>query len=212
LTLKNKLPFFGLMAAAFLMLTTSHSGAQPYGYFQPRFTLGGSAAEFRISLDEFENIYQSRWGASYGGFVGVRVFSAHYALFKYATFQKGGKKGILPETGLDLQNAKWDEQWYSIGLRVQPPILRKIQSYYGFGVAFFDVDEQPGLSVFQDQDENGLGTGFYLELGLEYFPMQKASAFFELEVASGGTRGKTGFEAFSVGGFRFALGLTLWPF
>jgi hypothetical protein len=202
----------GLMAALGLMLTAGSAVAQPYGYSQPRLTLGGSAAEFRISLDQFEDIYQSRWGTSYGGFVGVRVFSAHYALFKYATFQKSGKKGIQPQTGLDLQNAKWDEQWYSIGLRVHPPILRKIQSYYGFGVAFFDINEQQGVSVLQGQDENGLGTGFYLELGLEYFPIQKASAFFELEVASGGTRGKTGFEAFSVGGFRFALGVTLWPF
>lgn len=200
------------MAGSCLMLTASHGVAQPYGYFQPRITLGGSAAQFRISLDEFENIYESRWGASYGGFVGVRVFSAHYALLKYSTFQKAGKKGIHSQSGLDLRNAKWDERWYSIGLRVHPPILRKIQSYYGFGVAFFDVDEQPGLSVFQDQDENGLGSGFYLELGLEYFPVEKASAFFEFEVASGGTRGKTGFEAFSVGGYRFALGLTLWPF
>ena len=180
---------------------------------QPNFMLGGSASQFRISLADFENVYDGRWGPSYGGFAGVRVFSAHYAVLKYGTFQRDGKTGTHESSGLDLKNAHWDEKWYSVGLRIHPPIATKVQSYYGFGLSFFDVNEVEGLSVFDSNSRNsGLGSGFYMELGLEYFPISRVATFFEMQIASGGVRGKTGFEAMSVGGFRFALGISIYPF
>lgn len=180
---------------------------------QPNVMIGGSASQFRISLADFENVYDGRWGPSYGGFVGIRVFSAHYAVLKYGTFQRNGKAGTHASSGLDLKNARWDEKWYSIGLRVHPPIANNFQSYYGFGMSFFDVNEVEGLSVFDSNSSNsGLGSGFYMELGLEYFPFSRFATFFEMQIASGGVRGKTGFEAMSVGGFRFALGISIYPF
>ncbi|NOY57447.1 MAG: porin family protein [Calditrichaeota bacterium] len=180
---------------------------------QPNFMLGGSVSQFRITLADFENVYDGRWGPGYGGFAGVRVFSAHYIVLKYGTFQRDGKNGTHESSGLDLKNAHWDEKWYNIGLRVHPPIANKVQSYYGFGLSFFDVNEVEGLSVFNSSSNNdGLGSGFYMELGLEYFPATRVAAFFEVQVASGGVRGKTGFEAMSVGGFRFALGISIYPF
>ena len=205
-----------LFAAIVVILFITNVGYAQYdSYFQPRTMIGGSAAQFRISLDTFGVVYDGRWGPSYGGFVGVRAFSAHYITLKYGTFEKNGRKGIHQETGLDLSNAQWKEQWYSIGLRISPPIMSKTHSYYGFGISFFDVQEIENLSVFNQSsqsNDDGLGSGFYFEIGLEYFPINRLATFFEMQVASGGVRGKTGFEAMSVGGFRFAVGITLFPF
>jgi len=182
---------------------------------QPRVLLGGQISYFRISVENFEQVYSNRWGESLGGFVAVRIFGAHHITFKYGQFQKGGKSGFT-ETGENLQNAQWQEQWYKIGLRIHPSVERKWGSYYGFGLGFFDVKEIEPFSIFKsigegNADQN-MGTGFYLELGVDYFVKKNLSAFFEMEVASGGTRGRSSFEAMSVGGWLFSLGLSYWPF
>ncbi|MBN1559279.1 outer membrane beta-barrel protein [candidate division KSB1 bacterium] len=183
---------------------------------QPRALLGGQASYFRISVHNFEDVYASRWGESGGGFAGVRVFGAHYATFKYGVYRQGGKTGIHPTTGEEMQNAQWDEKWYKIGLRIHPAVEKKWGSYYGFGLGFFDVKEAEPFSIFQKIGEGsgdpGMGTGFYLELGVDYFIMQRLAAFFEMEISSGGTRGRSSFEAMSVGGWLFSLGLSWWPF
>jgi hypothetical protein len=183
---------------------------------QPSAMLGGQASYFRISVHNFEDVYTSRWGENAGGFAGVRVFGAHYVTFKYGMFQKSGKSGIHPASGEDMQNAQWDEKWYKVGLRIHPAVEKKWGSYYGFGLGFFDVNEVEPFAIFQkigeDQSSSGMGTGFYLELGVDYFIMQKLSAFFEMEISSGGTRGRSSFEAMSVGGWLFSLGLSYWPF
>lgn len=182
---------------------------------QPRMMLGGDIAMFRISLSDFEDVYTNRWGESLGAFVGVRAFGAHYITFKYGMFQKDGRTGLHPVTGQNLQDARWNEQWYKLGLRIHPPVEQKWGSYYGFGIAAYDVEETEGLSVFdqrQNNEQSELGTGFYLEVGVDYFVFEKMALFFDIEIASGGVRGKSGFEAMSVGGWRFAGGVSFWPF
>jgi hypothetical protein len=203
-----------------LFLISPHeSPAQVYIYYQPRFMLGASTAAFRISIDNFESVYTNRWGWSHGGFAGVRVYSRYYVTVKHSIFQKHGRVGTQNQTGLDLGQAKWDERWTSVGLRIHPSITRKYNSYYGFGVAFFRAQEVAGLSIIDNETAHSIvskSSGIYLELGLEYFPIEKVAVFFEIEVASARVRksitGITGFEATSIGGFRFALGVSFWPF
>ncbi len=185
--------------------------------YQPRTIMGGHGSLFRISLQDFEQIYSSRWGESFGAFAGIRVFGAHYITFKYGHFEKNGKSGIHAPSGLDLKDARWQENWYKLGLRIHPQIEKKWGSYYGFGLGFYDVQEVEPLSVFQPIGENTSasesgGTGFYLELGIEYLLMKKGAAFFEIEIASGGSRGRSSFEAMSVGGWLFSVGIIAWPF
>ena len=213
--MKKKSRYTPLIVSIFFSLFVPEISMAQYGlYYQPRLMMGASAAKFRISLDTFENVYESRWGTSYGGFLGLRIFSANYAVVKYGNFRKNGKNGAHYETGLNLADARWDEKWYNIGLRIFPPQVNKLHSYYGFGFSFFDVTEVENLSVFKDGDSahDGLGSGFYLEIGIDYFPLKRMGTFIEMEVASGGVRGKTGFEAMSIGGFRFAAGIILLPF
>ncbi|MBN1543681.1 hypothetical protein JW992_16175 [candidate division KSB1 bacterium] len=181
-------------------------------FSQPRFFAGGSGGLFRISLDDFTQLYSSRWGFSPGGSAGIRVYKSNYLVAKYRTFQKNGKTaGIEHQSGQPLQSARWQEEWIAVGVRAQPPIVSRGNSYYGFGAAFYRVSESENLSIF-DPADGDTGSGFYLELGLQYFLHHRTASFFEMEVASGGLRGKTGFEGFSIGGFRFALGLSVFLF
>jgi len=214
MTNNNKTFILVLVSLILILPALAHSQYAPA--FQkphlPRVMLGGDAAMFRISLDEFDTIYKSRWGTSYAGYVGVRVYSTYYAAFKYGSFQKEGKSGLHDESGQPLQNAHWNERWYKIGARVHPMPERQWNSYYGFGFAFYDVDENQPVAVFEKSKTDELGTGFYMDLGLEYYLRKWAALYFELGISSGGMQGRTGFEAMSIGGYRFALGLTLLPF
>lgn len=205
--------------AAFIFFTVfmcRQSVAQfEYQYSQPRLLMGGGIALFRISLDDFESLYSNRWGESYGGFCGVRFYSSYYLNFKYNLFEKAGKSGLDPKTGLERSDARWRQSWYTIGLRAHPPITRRFNSYYGFGIVFYDVEEKENLSIFSQsntQKADEWGNGFYLELGLEYLFIKELGLYFEMEISSGGVRGQTGFEGFSVGGFRFAFGMVAFPF
>jgi hypothetical protein len=203
------------MALSLIFITFNISSAQLYDYFQPSALCGASMGFFRISLDHFENVYADRWGPIYNGHAGFRFYKGYYLLTKYQYFSQAGKEGLHPETGLNLKNAKWNEQVLNVGLRIHPPVIRRASSYYGFGVVFYHIDEKPGLSVFTNKfskPESGWGNGFYLDVGMEYFVYQQIAAFVEIEVSSGGLHGKTGFEAFSVGGFKFVAGINLYPF
>jgi len=190
-------------------------------YYQPpsmpRVYIGADAAAFRISLNNFKDVYTNRWGQSYGGFLGVRAFGAHYIAARYGVFQKNGRDGVQPTTGANLNNARWQEQWLKIGLRIHPEPTNRWGSYYGFGLGFFSIKEAEPISVFnvrapQTNSNNGVGSGFYMEFGIDYFVIDMLTAFFDVEVASGGTKSRTSFEAMSVGGWRFSAGLAFWPF
>ena len=190
-------------------------------YYQPRSMprvyIGADAAVFRISLNNFEDVYTNRWGASYGAFLGVRAFGAHYIAARYGVFQKSGKDGLQPSSGADLKNASWQEQWLKIGLRIHQEPTNKLSSYYGFGIGFFSINEAEPISVFnarspQKNSNDGVGSGFYMEFGMDYFVVKTITAFFDLEVSSGGTKSRTSFEAMSIGGWRFSAGLAFWPF
>ncbi len=192
-----------------------------YAYNQPRVSFGGDAAFFRISFDDFDEIYSNKWGGSVGAFASARFYRSYYAVFKYGQFSKSGKSGTYKDTDFNLENAKWDEKWYKIGVRVHPPIDSKFSSYYGFGIGFFDVKEAVDISIFtvdetatsiKAEADNDLGSGFYLELGIEYFPVPFMAIYGEFDISSGSYNGRPGFEATSVGGYRLSAGIAIYPF
>ena len=189
--------------------------AQRYLFDQPRLVVGGDAAYFRISFDEFENVYKNKWGPSYGGFLGVNVYRSYYLVGKFGTFSQNGKQGVHEISGLNTADAKWDEKWYQVGVRLHPPLDSRWNSYYGFGFSFFKVNEVDQLSVLQTEKgtaDHEWGSGFYLELGVEYFPLPYACLYGQFDLSSGGIRGNAGFEAMSVGGYRLAAGIAIYPF
>jgi len=202
-----------ILFGGLLFTTLNTAEAWEYFYSQPRIMAGGEIGMFRISLDQFEDIYTSRWGESLGGFAGVRITRAYYFTCKYGQFSQNGKTGKHPESGANLSRSRWEEEWYQFGVRVHPPITRKFNSYYGFGISYFKTSEVDQLSVFTlNKTSENTGSGFYMELGFEYFPVQYLAAYLQMEVSSGGVKGNTGFESMSIGGFRFTAGVSVWPF
>lgn len=183
-----------------------------HSFLQPRMFLGVDGGYFRISLERFEDVYSSRWGPVYGAHGGINVYSAYYLTVKYRTFERNGKKGIHPKSGKNLSNAKWMEDWYTFGLRIHPWSGSVWGSYYGFGYAFYSLEEKSELSVYNDNGGKKKGGGFYLDIGVERFITRRAVAFLELEVASGGIGGRSGLEGQSIGGYFISGGFTLWLF
>lgn len=173
----------------------------------PRVVLGGDAGMFRISHFDFEDIYTDRWGPSYSGFAGVRVFSHYYATFSYGRFEKDGKENIAADDG-SAPDPHWTETWYKIGVQMHPRVREKLGSFYGFGFAIYQIDENEPLRLFSADR----GQGFYMELGADYALHQTASLYFKISISSGGERDRSGFESQSIGGYRFSLGLSVWPF
>lgn len=211
--MKNKLILYLILSLPLTLRAQWYEDLKPAA--QPRLMVGGDFSAFRISLREFEDMYSSRWGAGLGGFIGIRAFAVHYITFKYGAFNKSGRKGVESDSNIDFSNARWREQWYKIGLRIHPLPTGKWGSYYGFGISFYDIKETEGLSIFTLKDKEGsreIGSGFYLDAGIDYFMRPEVALFFDVEIASGGVRGRTGFEAMSIGGWRFAGGISFWPF
>ena len=183
-------------------------------FLQPRVFLGAEGGYFRISLERFENVYSSRWGPVYGAHAGIHIFSVHYLTVKYRHFEQSGKQGVHPESGKDLSLAKWNENWFTVGLRIHPTSTNKWNSYYGFGYAFYSLTEEAGISVYNENnsDLKKTGGGFYLELGIERYLAEQAAVFVELEISSGGIGGRAGLEGQSIGGYCLSGGITLWLF
>ncbi len=209
----KRIRFVFVLLVGFIFITLNTAAALDYFYSQPRIMAGGDVGMFRISLDQFKEVYADRWGESFSGFAGVRITRAYYLTCKYGQFSKDGKEGVHPETGVNLNQARWDEKWYQFGVRVHPPITKKLNSYYGFGICYFKTSEVRQLSVFTTSENvDNTGSGFYMELGFDYFPVQYLAAFLQIEVSSGGVKGNTGFESMSIGGFRFSAGVAVWCF
>ena len=178
-----------------------------------RLMVGADYGAFRISLREFEQLYVNRWGLGMGAVAGIRVFGAYYLTAKYGYFNQSGR--VDQNLTDQLDQARWREQWYKVGARIHPLPGGKWASYYGFGLALYDIKESEGQSVFllkNSKKYQDVGSGFYIEAGIEHFLQPKTALYLDAEVASGGVRGRTGFEAMSIGGWRFAAGVSFWPF
>ena len=125
-----------ILAIIASLLLLSFYAPQVYGqrYFSdPRIIAGGSAAQFRISLDRYEEVYDGRWGFAYGWFAGVRVYANMYITVSGRYFEKDGKADAIHS------EAHWKENWYLIGIRRWMIGEKKFGSSIGIGYAFFNI-------------------------------------------------------------------------
>ncbi|MDZ7369588.1 MAG: hypothetical protein ONB12_00280 [candidate division KSB1 bacterium] len=179
----------------------------------PRLILGGDYGVFRISHKDFEQVYKSRWGDGFGGFAAVRFYGTAYAAAKYGYFYSYAKNSTAKE---GFTESSWEEKWLKAGVRFRRLPDGRWGSYYGFGAAFYFIDETGSPFLLADSASGAAGkqqgSGFYMEAAVEYLATSKAVVYLEAEVASGGIGGLTGFEEKSIGGWRFAAGLSVSPF
>ncbi len=205
---RRKAMIKSIFAVILFLAAPIRAAAQVYSDWKPsqppRILLGGDYAAFRISLKSFEQVYDGRWGTHFGAFGGLRVYGIYYLAVKYGSFHQEGREKASAD--------RWQEQWYKVGVRIRPIPEGRWGSYYGFGPALFRLEETATRSAFS-LGEKGVGrrtgSGFYMEAAVDYHIRPEAAVYLEAEVASGGIRGRTGFEAMSIGGWRFAAGLSV---
>lgn len=165
--------------------------------------VGGGVGIFRISYDDFSELYDGRSGFTYGGQVLYKVFAPYYVVAKLNVFRKDG---AVDSTGNEIS---WRQRGINFGVRYIGYRDRKLVSYFGFGFVFYNIKEEGALSLFNSGDVSRNATGLFLGGGLEYRFVKRASVFFDVEVSSAGLKGKSGFQGNSVGGFSIGLGMNL---
>ncbi len=185
------------------LLWATATSAQNFTGGRDRLIVGGHASVFRISYDGFSRIYGERSGLVLGATGLVKIRPPYYATVKYHQFDK--------ETTVSINDVplrqKWEENWYNLGVRYVSYGERRLVNHFGFGFAFFKINEIGPVSVFGRPPGKINASGFFLDGGMEYRFIKYASFAFEIEITSAGIQGKSGFEGSSVGGFLFSLGL-----
>ncbi len=189
----------------FILQTTSAFSWS--SFVLPRFIGGVSAGYFRISLDDYNEVYSSRWNETYGAHFNVRFYKSTFVTIQYSQYQNDNIRQSIQMSHNIPNNAKWDQKIYNIGIRWYSDSLGKWNFYSGFGLTFIDISEPEGISVFENvtADDND-GSGFFIELGFEYIVLPHVSVGFEFEASSAGEGGTPGFVGHSIGGYTFQLG------
>ncbi len=180
---------------------------------ESRVKLGSAAGIFRISHDDFGDIYKHRWSVSPGGFVAIRAIRGYNLLVKYRYFEMDGKNANHPTTEIDYSQANWREQWYNIGIRKYAIQSGRMHSFYGFGLSLFRVSENPDIALFSKNPSSGKidGNGFFLEVGFQRRLSRLFYFLFEFEVTSAGVNNSFTLENRSIGGFFLGAGIAFHP-
>ncbi len=201
-----------LLSILFLCLITSTGWSQHWRFAPfPRVIAGGTIGYFRVSLDNFSELYNGRWDSYMSGQASVRFYKSTYATFQYATFSKQGKTVSIEETS-ETGQANWNETFMNIGFRRYTETNRKWRFFTGLGFVFINIEEEPGISVFNNKkptDTKTSGSGFYLEIGGDYIIIPHVAIGWEIEANSAGEGGNPGFAGSNLGGLSFQLGLNL---
>ncbi len=173
----------------------------------PRAVIGGSAGFYRVSFENFTDVYDSRWDYDYSSQISIRVFRSNYATVQFSRFKKAER--ISSESLLG--NAAWEQRFINVGIRWYSDTQKRWRFYSGFGFSFVSVSEKAGFSVIEPESTKDVatdGSGFYLEVGADYIFIPHVGLNIELEISSAGEGGTPGFMGSSLGGYAFLTGLS----
>ncbi len=202
--MKNKLAVALLMILFTFLFTNTVSAWQ--SYFLPRVIAGGGAGYFRISLDNCNNLFRSKWSGIYSGHVNLRFYRSNYLTIQYEKYRNDNAKEEFKTPISPL----FEETFYNVGVRWYSEPTRKWNFYTSLGLTFTKIIEKPGLSVFPNSETNSNkkdGRGFFAEFGADYSIFPHAAFFMEIEASSVGEGGMPGFVGQSLGGFAFQAGI-----
>jgi len=177
-------------------------------FLLPKAVAGASAGYFRISLDDFNKIYASRWNYIYGAHVNVRVYRSYYLTLQYEKYKTDKMKQGMEFSSGNEGAPVWDEQFINVGIRMYSSSVSRWNFYSGLGLTFITVKEKLGWSVFEnDPSTKRRGDGFFFELGADYIILPHVALFAEFEITSAGEGGTPGFVGYSLGGYAFQIGI-----
>ncbi len=209
----KNLRFLFYCAMVFSFMYTTPVQAQFFDSMgdSPRLMLGGNVGNFRVSYEDFKNIYGDRSGGSNGGFASFLITVPYNVVVKYREFQKTGTYS-RQNTDLALD---WNQRIFNIGIRYFRPGKKGFSNHFGFGFTIMKIEEKGDYSLFGSQNrtpKKSNAGGFFLDFGIHYGFNRYLDIFTELEISSAGIEGKSGFEGNSVGGYYFSFGLAILPF
>lgn len=165
---------------------------------------GGSGGYFYLALDEMDNLYRSHWDKIYSVHTNIRIYRQLYASVQYGKYRNENVK----VKGYFNKKAFWDEQFINVGIRRYSGSLGRWDYYSGLGFTFVAIEELPGASVFNaNEDGKTSGSGLYFELGLRYSLFANLGIFGEFEINSAGEGGTPGFVGHNLGGYAFQMGI-----
>ncbi len=191
------------------LMWTTLASAQSFSGGPDRLIIGGHTGIFRISYNGFDRIYDKRSGMTPGASALLKIRPPYYAAVKYHQFKRDAN---VVENNVVVDTQHWDEKWYTVGVRYVSYGERRMVNHFGFGFAFFKINETGPVSVFGRQPGKRDASGFFLDAGLEYRFLKYVSLGVGFEITSAGIGGTSGFEGSSVGGYHFSLGLNWFVF
>lgn len=191
------------------LLCSALASAQNLTGGHDRLIIGGNTGIFRISYDGFSRIYDKRSGMAPSASALVKIRPPYYAAVKYHQFKRDANV-VANNIVVDVQ--EWEEKWYTVGVRYVSYGERRMVNHFGFGLAFFKINETGPASVFGRQPGKRDASGFFLDVGLEYRFVKYLSLGGGFEITSAGIGGTSGFEGSSVGGYLFSAGLNWFVF
>lgn len=208
---KSILLFCGLLATNFIGNTRANAQFFDGEGSIPRLMVGGSTGNFRISYEDFKDIYSERSGSSHGGFASFLISVPYNVVVKYRTFNKTGN--YTSEN--NSYAVDWEQRFINFGLRYFRPGKKGFSNHFGFGFSVIDIDENGEYSIFDSENnapKSSNAGGFFLDFGIHYGFNRYIDVFAEMEISSAGIEGKSGFEGSSVGGYYFSVGVAVLPF
>lgn len=196
-----RLTIFTVLALS--SLASAQFGDEPID----RFILSGSTGVFRINHNDFSTIYDGRSGLALGAAATLKIRSPYNVIVKYRQFEKDGPPTVIG--GSEIEYPHWRERWINVGVRYLSYSEAKVTSFFGFGFAFFNVEEKGLVRLFRAEDNKRDANGFFLDVGFDYRFNKYAGFFLEVEITSASVGGGAGFEGSSVGGYLLGAGLNL---
>jgi hypothetical protein len=197
--------FFSFVLLSLLFFSQAES--QWARFNPPRAVIGGSAGYYRVSFENFTDVYDSRWDYEYSSQVSIRIIRSNYATIQYSRFQKTRNINTPELSG----EAAWEQRFINVGIRWYSDTQKRWRFYSGFGFSFVSVTENSGFSVLESESAKDVttdGSGFYLEIGADYIFIPHVGLNIELEISSAGEGGTPGFMGSSLGGYTFLTGLS----
>ncbi|MEE9168949.1 MAG: hypothetical protein V3U73_04250 [bacterium] len=203
--MKRALTFFVLLAT-FLPATALSQPAR-----SSRFEIGAMAGVFRISMDKFNDFYESRVAYPVGG-------SLDYAFTPSLHLSVRGKTFTKSVTFFDDQlgrnvDFEWQQSWIGIGVqRLSSSFSGKSRTFFGFGLVFFIIEQNEEGFLLDDLRIDSKTTnpkGFFLNIGFDRYVARNMSIRFEIEATSASVGEGFGVESQSFGGIFVGLGFNL---
>jgi hypothetical protein len=171
----------------------------------PQFFIGGGVGHFGSSVNNFDQVYGTKGGFTYGGEGSIQLMEQSedkriYGVVQYYIFEKSGTTVGDYEVDID-----WSETITDIGIRY---CWRTDETFSWLGGG---LSQPRVIEKFQLNGENiefdKTASGFYVEYGARF----EGSVFTNIKYSSGevGGEGGVGGETVDIGGISFIIGFTL---